>query len=126
GQLGLGFGIRIAPRCHPVTQRLGNDTQIASHFRDRPAGPAHHLHRLSLELRAELPAPLCHEQILSVERPRPRSLVHPNRCKREPRLAGTLASSNREGLVALVWILFEHGGFISLSSVRERVHVTSR
>ena len=32
-----------------------------------------------------------------------------------------------EGLVALgVDLVLEHGGFLSLSSVRERVHVTSR
>jgi len=36
------------------------------------------LHGLSLELRTELPVSLWHKQILSVESPCPRSLVHPN------------------------------------------------
>jgi hypothetical protein len=56
--------IGIPPRFHPVTQSAVIDTQITSHFRDRLAGLDHHLHSLSLELRAELATLLGHEQIL--------------------------------------------------------------
>lgn len=41
------------------------DPQVAGHFGDRLAGFDHHLHGLSLELRAELAAMLRLEQILS-------------------------------------------------------------
>ncbi len=54
------------------------DTQIPGNFRDRLTGLEHHLHGLSLELRAEFPARSRHERILSVERNCPRSLVHPS------------------------------------------------
>src|SRR4051794_1894478 len=74
----LRLGILIAPRFHPVAERPVIDTQIPSHFRDRLAGLEHHLDGLSLELRAELPASLWHEQILSVGRNCPRSLIHPS------------------------------------------------
>src|SRR4051794_23222264 len=43
---------------------------------DRLARLDHHLHRLSLELRAEPPALLGHGHIISIEGTCPRSLVH--------------------------------------------------
>ena len=46
---------------------------------------------------------------------------------RHPSAACVLSECAGEGLVALgVDLVFERGGFLSLSSVRERVHVTSR
>jgi hypothetical protein len=43
------------------------DAKVTSHLSDRLAGLDHHLHGLSLELRAELTAMLWHEQILSAK-----------------------------------------------------------
>ena len=62
----------------------GSDTALASRqaFTQLPNVPSltprsFRSHRLSLGLRAELPASVWNEQILSVERSYPRSLVHP-------------------------------------------------
>src|SRR4029453_2545736 len=55
------------PGVHPVPQGPIVDPQVPGHLRDRLTGLNHHLHGLSLELRAELAAMLWHEQILSVE-----------------------------------------------------------
>jgi hypothetical protein len=52
------------------------NTEITGDLGDRLAGLNDHLHSLGLELRAELPALLWHEQILSIESPCPRSLIH--------------------------------------------------
>src|SRR4051812_38871322 len=61
----------------PVAQRALIDAQVAGDLGDGLAGLEHHLHGLSLELRAE-PAPLLwHGQILSAESHCPRSLVPP-------------------------------------------------
>src|ERR1022692_1672312 len=70
--------LRVLPliRAHPVAQGPIMNTKITGHHGDRLAGLDHHLHGLSLELRAEPPALLGHGQILSVESPCPRSLVH--------------------------------------------------
>src|SRR4051812_48984705 len=60
-----------------VAQGALVDPQVTSDLGDRPAGLEHHLHGLSLELRAELPPLLGHGRILSGGGPCPRSLVHP-------------------------------------------------
>jgi len=52
------------------------DTQIPGDLRDRPTRLDHHLHRLSLELRAETSTLLGHEQILSVESHCRKTLIH--------------------------------------------------
>ena len=52
------------PHVHPVLQGAIVDPQVAGDFRDRLAGIDHHLHSLSLELRAEPAAMLGMEQIL--------------------------------------------------------------
>jgi hypothetical protein len=52
------------------------DAEVTGDLGDRLAGLDHHLHGLSLELRAELAAMLWHEQILSAKRTCPRSLIH--------------------------------------------------
>src|SRR4051812_29612722 len=62
----------------PVAQRALVDPQIAGDLRDGLASLDHHLHGLSLELRAEPSTLLGHGPILSVERNCPRSLVHPS------------------------------------------------
>ena len=69
----------------PVPQRAIMDTKISSHLRDRLTRLDDHLHRLSLELRAEPATLLGHEHILSVERHCPRSLVHPTPRRDRPR-----------------------------------------
>src|SRR5262249_40185430 len=61
----------------PVAQGAVMDTKISRYLRDRLAGLDDHLHRFSLELRAEPATLLGHEHILSIERHCPRSLVHP-------------------------------------------------
>src|SRR3954454_3304325 len=63
----------------PVAQRAVVHPQIAGDLRDGLASLDHHLHGLSLELRAEPSTLLGHGPILSVERNCPRSLVHPKR-----------------------------------------------
>jgi hypothetical protein len=55
------------PGVHPVPQGPIVDPQVPGHLSDRLTGLNHHLHGLSLELRAELAAMLRHGQILSVE-----------------------------------------------------------
>src|SRR5207245_9749405 len=66
GQLALfGLWIGIPPRSHPITQSAVIDTQIPSNLGGLPARFQHHLHRLSLELRAVLTRLLRHDQILS-------------------------------------------------------------
>src|SRR3954451_13677047 len=61
----------------PVAQRPLVDPKVASDLGDGLAGLEHHLHGLSLELRAEPPPRLWHGQILSAQSHCPRSLVHP-------------------------------------------------
>src|SRR5262245_696851 len=69
----------------PVPQGPVVDPQVPGHLRDRLAGRDHHLHGLSLELRAELAAMLRHETdpLSRAESHCPRSLIHLN-----PALAG--------------------------------------
>src|SRR3954454_14714341 len=62
----------------PVAQRPLVDPKVASDLGDGLAGLEHHLHGLSLELRAEPPPRLWHGQILSAQSHCPRSLVHPS------------------------------------------------
>src|SRR5262249_23268352 len=67
-----------APGIHPVPQGPVVDPQVPGHLRDRLAGRDHHLHGLSLELRAELAAMLRHETdpLSRAESHCPRSLIH--------------------------------------------------
>ena len=60
----IGLGMRAPPRVHPVAQRAVMDAEITGDLSDRPAGLQDHLHRLSLELRAEPSANFWHEPIL--------------------------------------------------------------
>src|SRR5262249_32794565 len=67
-----------APGIHPVPQGPVVDPQVPGHLRDRLAGRDHHLHGLSLELRAELAAMLWHrtDPLSRAESHCPRSLIH--------------------------------------------------
>src|SRR5215510_10246515 len=82
-----------APGIHPVPQGPVVDPQVPGHLRDRLAGRDHHLHGLSLELRAELAAMLRHETdpLSRAESHCPRSLIHlidrPSRCRDHTRPA---------------------------------------
>ena len=59
------LGILSLPLVHPVAERPLVDLQLPSDLSDRPAGLDDELHRLSLELRRELPSFLGHGPILS-------------------------------------------------------------
>ena len=51
----FGFWIVLAMLLHPVAQRSGVDLQLPGDLGDRALGLDNQLHRLSLELRTELP-----------------------------------------------------------------------
>lgn len=61
----LRLGILTLPLVHPVAERALVDLQLPGDLSDRTAGLEHELHRLSLELRRELPSLLGHRPILS-------------------------------------------------------------
>jgi hypothetical protein len=72
----IRFRVRTPPGVDPVAQRAVMDTEITGNLRDRFLGLDHHLHSLSLELRAEPTTLLGHEQILSLKTHCPRPLAH--------------------------------------------------
>ena len=76
--------LRITDGWSTVRSRSRGGMQHSSCAARSAYGPDRQLHGLSLELRAELPASLWHEQILSAERPCPRSLVRHTRLQRLP------------------------------------------
>src|SRR3954447_742025 len=77
-QVWNGLGVLTSPDIEPIAQGALVDPQVAGDLGDGLAGLEHHLHGLSLELRAE-PSPLLwHGQILSAASHCPRFLVHPS------------------------------------------------
>jgi hypothetical protein len=72
------FGVLMPPGVHPVSRGPIVDPQVPGHLRDGLAGLDHHLHGLSLELRAELLPMLWHrtDPLSRAESHYPRSLIH--------------------------------------------------
>src|SRR6185312_11433772 len=74
----IGLRVRTPPHVHPIPQGAVMDSEVTGNLGDRTAGLQHHLHRLSLELRAEPATTFWHEpHPLEIKRTCPRSLVHP-------------------------------------------------
>ena len=73
------FRVRASPRINPISQGSNVDAKITGDLDDRLPRLDHHLHRLSLKLRAEPPTMFRHRtDPLWFESSCPRSLVHPN------------------------------------------------